>query len=168
MTMVNGTTFRAEGYGDAQWELIPRNIPLMERTYEELNLLRRWEGKLEPVTKPGAIKFPIKISANQKVTLLFDHKKLTTAFPDVVISEGKGSEVKMIYAEALFDDIKNKGHRDSINGKSIHGVYDIFVPDVAILESTRNLFVLSGHGIISSSLYQLEQKRESPFSIFSF
>ena len=129
MTMAIGTTFLAEGYGDAQWELIPRNIPLMERMYEELNLLRRWEGRLEPGVKAGAIKFPIKVAANQKVTLLFDHKKLTTAFPELVTTEGKGAEIKVIYAEALFDDIKNKGHRDSINGKSIHGVYDIFLAD---------------------------------------
>lgn len=127
--MQNGTTFRAEGYGDAQWELTPRNIPLMEHSYEELNLLRRWEGKLETGIKAGAIKFPLKIPANQKVTLLFDNRKLTSAFPEFVTTGGKGAEIKAIYAEALFDDIKNKGHRDSIAGKSIHGVYDIFLTD---------------------------------------
>jgi hypothetical protein len=55
--------------------------------------------------------------------------QLTTAYPELVVSKGAGSQIKVTYAEALFNDIKNKGNRDSVAGKSMHGVYDIFLPD---------------------------------------
>jgi len=45
------------------------------------------------------------------------------------VSRGKGSEIKVTYAEALFNSIQNKGNRDTIQGKKMNGVYDIFIPD---------------------------------------
>ncbi len=125
----NGAPFGVTGYGDEQWELIPRNIPLMERTYETLNVLRK-TGDVEILNfTPFSKRLPYTVQANQKSILLFDQQQLTTAFPELILTKGKGSQIKLTYAEALFNDIKNKGHRDSIRGKSIHGVYDIFLPD---------------------------------------
>ncbi len=114
------------GYGDATWELVPRSIPLMERTYQNNGPIRRSEGL---VTR--SLTFPITIPAQTTCSLLIDQQQLTTAFPELITSQGKGSQIKVTYAETLFDDNKKKGHRDSIQGKSIHGVYDIFLPDGA-------------------------------------
>lgn len=121
-----GAPFGVTGFGDATWDLIPRSIPLMEYRYQSAGMIRRSEG-LSLTTK----QFPITIPANTTSTILVDQQQLTTAYPELIITKGKGSQIKMIYAEALYNDIKNKGHRDSIKGKSIHGVYDIFQTDGA-------------------------------------
>ncbi len=119
-----GTPFLKSEYGDAQWELLARSIPLMERSYQSFQAVRKTssaERKILP-------NMPFSIAANQKMTVLLDQQQMTTAFPEIITEKGKGSEVKVIYAESLYDDPKNKGHRDSVNAK-IHGVYDLFYPD---------------------------------------
>lgn len=116
-----GAPFGVQGYGDATWELIPRSIPLMERTYEPIGVIRRCEGLTKEPTQ-----FPITIPANTTSAILIDHQKLTSGFPELIVSKGKASQVKLTYAEALFEDIENKGHRDSIQGRQIHGVYEVF------------------------------------------
>jgi len=119
-----GAPFGVQGYGDATWELIPRSIPLMERTYEPIGVIRRSEGLTKEPTQ-----FPITIPANTTSTILIDHQKLTSGFPELIVSKGKASQVKLTYAEALFNDIENKGHRDSVQGRQIHGVYEVFKPE---------------------------------------
>lgn len=114
------------GYGDATWELVPRSIPLMERTYQNSGPIRRTEGLLNK-----NVGFPVTIPAQTNCSILIDQQQLTTAFPELITAMGKGSQIKITYAETLFDNDKKKGHRDSINRKSIHGVYDIFQPDGA-------------------------------------
>ncbi|MGE5449068.1 MAG: amylo-alpha-1,6-glucosidase, partial [Bacteroidales bacterium] len=69
------------------------------------------------------------IPANQKITVLLDQSSLTTAYPELMVSKGKGSRVKLTYAESLFDANGNKGNRNEINGKEIKGSADIFLPD---------------------------------------
>jgi len=119
-----GAPFGVVGFGDATWELVPRSIPLMEYRWQPPGIIRRSEG-----VSLSEKKFPITIPANTTCSVLIDQQQLTTAYPELQVAKGKGSQIKVTYAEALFSDIKNKGHRDSINGKSIHGVYDIFLPD---------------------------------------
>ncbi len=121
-----GAPFGVTGFGDATWDLVPRSIPLMEYRYQAGGVIRRSES-----ISLSSRKFPITIPAGTTCSILLDQQQLTTAYPELIVSKGKGGQIKAIYAEALFDDIKNKGHRDSINGKSIHGVYDIFQPDGA-------------------------------------
>ncbi len=124
-----GAPFEVMGYGDEQWELLPRSIPLMERTYEPLTVLRKIDNVELRITGPFSAKLPYVVQPGKKTILLFDQTQLTTAFPELIISKGLGSQIKVTYAEALFNDISNKGHRDSVNGKAIHGVYDIFLPE---------------------------------------
>jgi alpha-L-rhamnosidase len=119
-----GAPFGVVGYGDATWELVPRSIPLMERTYQKSGPVRRNSGLAQPVSG-----LPITIPARTTVSILVDQQVLTSAFPELITSGGKDGQIKVTYAEALFEDTKKKGHRDSIQGKSIHGVYDIFLPD---------------------------------------
>ncbi|MFN8342056.1 MAG: alpha-L-rhamnosidase N-terminal domain-containing protein [Cyclobacteriaceae bacterium] len=113
---------------DEYWELVPRTLPPMEHRYQSLPALRRAEN-FSVAGKQVSALLPLTIPAKKKVTLLFDQQQLTTAFPEYVFSKGKGATVKATYAEALYNDIRNIGHRDSITGKSIHGVYDLILPD---------------------------------------
>ncbi len=70
--------------------------------------------------------------------LLLDRKTLTTAYPELIVSGGKGSRIVLTYSEALYDKNEHKGDRDSIdytdpNGtkhpRKALGLTDSFLPD---------------------------------------
>lgn len=117
------------GYGtDNLWTLQPRNIPQMRETVQRFRSVRREhniktsEGFLQGTT-------PLVIPANQTVSILLDQAGNSVAYPELLVSNGKGATVTMTYAEALFDKNGVKGNRDDITGKTIKGNYDIFLPD---------------------------------------
>lgn len=123
---------------DINWVLTPRRIPLMEQKEQRFASIRR-----ASTTSTGSVggssfnvpdgfllgKAKLTIPANQKVILLFDQGDLTTGYPELLTSKGKGSRIKMIYSEAMYDSKGNKGNRSEIEGKNIKGYADIFLPD---------------------------------------
>jgi len=128
-------------YGSA-WFLVPRIIPFMEEKVEYFARIVRTEGiKIKKGFLEG--KNRIIIPNNSKVKILIDQSYHTTGFPELVYSKGKGSRIKITYAEALFkDEFLNsnvsdgnlileeiKGNRNKFKGKSIFGYYDIILPD---------------------------------------
>lgn len=126
------------GYGtDNMWTLKPRNIPLMEEKMQRIEMVRRITG-LEPgapSTSMAAMSSNLKtgkdlltIAPDKKVSILLDQTFNTVAYPELILSGGKGSSVTVTYAESLFKN-RVKGHRDSIEGKEIMGNYDIFKTD---------------------------------------
>lgn len=118
------------GYGtDNLWTLSKRTIPLMEESTQRIPLIRKAEGIQLATSKFLDNNSSITIPANQKVTLLLDQTFNTTAYPQLIISKGKGALVRLSYAEALFDDKLKKGHRDSVDGKILKGNFDEFVSD---------------------------------------
>lgn len=117
------------GYGtDNQWTLVPRPIPLMEETLQRIPAVRRAEGMDVNADFLGGKK-PLTIPANKTVSILLDQTFNTTAYPELLVNGGKGTVVKMTYAEALFDKNNQKGNRDEITGKHIIGNYDVFQMD---------------------------------------
>src|SRR4051794_8483797 len=72
---------------------------------------------------------PFTVPAHSKVEVLIDNSHLTTAYPELTVSEGRGAKVRLTYAEALFDDKGVKGNRNEIAGKHIEGIFDEFIPD---------------------------------------
>ena len=69
-------------------------------------------------------------AANAKITALFDQGYLTTAYPTVTVTGGKGATVRLRYAESLFQtNPRGKGNRNEIEGKEFIGNYDEFVLD---------------------------------------
>ncbi len=126
------------GYGtDNLWTLIPRDIPLMREERMPIRSVRRTEGMTAP---PSDLGKPIEIPANRKVSLLLDQGHLTVAYPELTTGGGKGAEVRMTYAEALFAKDGSKGNRDSIEGKTIIGNYDVFLPDGGVARTFRPLW----------------------------
>jgi alpha-L-rhamnosidase len=125
---------------DINWVLTPRRIPLMEQKLQHFESVRHASTALAstgPVNS-ALVKFPEgflqgnkkwTIPANQKMTVLFDQNNLTTGYPELMVSKGKGSRIKLIYAESLFDTNGNKGNRNDIEGKTIKGYSDVFLPD---------------------------------------
>jgi hypothetical protein len=63
--------------------------------------------------------------------VLIDIGDYCCAYPDLVVSGGRGSTLQMRWAEALFVDAEGnrKGHRDEIEGRHFVGVGDTFRPD---------------------------------------
>lgn len=110
------------------WNLVPRNIPFMDnhRVYPEkirkvsgVNIAAGvWNGKTK-----------LSIPANTKASVLVDFEIFTMGYPELTVSGGKNSKIQVKYAEALYEAVHLKAHRDSVNGLSMFGVWDIFHPD---------------------------------------
>jgi alpha-L-rhamnosidase len=113
---------------DINWELTPRRIPMMELTHQLFPTVRRTSGDKVP---DGFLsgKTTWTILTGKKTTVLFDQANLTTGYPELLVSGGKGSAIKLTYSESLFDSIGSKGNRNDIEGKSIIGYSDYFLPD---------------------------------------
>lgn len=112
----------------SEWFLTPRSIPFLEERPEQFNRIARQRNASVPINflKGGA---PYTIPPNTSASILFDQSYLTTAFPELLVSGGKGSSLKLIYAESLWKTNKEKGNRNEIEGKEIRGYYDLFFPD---------------------------------------
>ncbi len=108
------------------WLLIPDQLPPMESAATGVGHIVRSTGLKGLPQFPSA---PVDIPSNSHVTLLLDRGTLTTAFPTLTLTGGKGAHVAMRYAEALVDDAGNKGNRNQIAGKHLIGVFDEILPD---------------------------------------
>ncbi len=98
----------------SRWMLVPRTIPMMEERAEKPLTMRK--GSLN--------------TFSSKTNALYDQGYLTTAYPRLTVSGGKGAVVRMRYAEALFKtNPREKGNRNEIEGKEFIGNYDEFVLD---------------------------------------
>jgi hypothetical protein len=122
----------------SRWFLIPRNIPLMEETPERLARLVRSQG-VEPAADFVAGHAPLTVSANSHATVLFDQAHLTTAYPELLVSGGRGSQVTLTYAEGLFKNHR-KGNRNETEGREIFGYHDEFIPDGGAHRMFRSLW----------------------------
>ena len=111
----------------SRWMLVPPNIPLMEEKLQRLVSVRRAEGVAVP---KGFLQghAPMTIPADTTATVLLDQTYETTAYPELVVSGGRGSVVTLTYAEALWKG-REKGNRNVIKGKKMLGLEDQFLPD---------------------------------------
>jgi alpha-L-rhamnosidase len=117
----------------SRWFLVPRGIPLMEDTPERIEKIVRSEGGDVPAEVLLGTA-PWRVPAHAKVTVLLDRSHLTTAYPEVVTSGGRGASISLIYTEALHDPhaaarTSDKGNRNDVAGKVVTGLADRFLPD---------------------------------------
>jgi hypothetical protein len=122
----------------SRWFLVPPNLPQMEETPEPLARLVRSNGVDAAGDFVGGHS-PITVPANSHATLLFDQSHLTTAYPELQVSGGQGSEITLTYAEALFKN-KEKGNRNETEGREIFGYQDKFLPDGGAHRLFRSLW----------------------------
>ncbi len=121
---------KLRGYGtDGNWMLSPRTIPLMEEKQQRFGRVRRVDGISEINNNFLLGTQPIEIPANKKVTILLDQSHLTNAYPTLLVSQGKEATITLTYSEALFDSSRKKGNRDTIDGKKIIGLSDVYEGD---------------------------------------
>ncbi len=117
------------GSNGNSWLLMPDTLPAMEYTPTSVGHVVRTSDEAGGSSQFPA--HPVEISANSHLTLLLDRETLTTAFPTLTVSGGKGSQITMRYAEALIDNEGNKGNRNEIADKHLVGVFDEILPDGA-------------------------------------
>ena len=100
-----------------RWMLVPRSIPPMELTPQPITVLRSGSAAHQ-------------IPPHTKAVLLYDQTFLTTGYPQLTVSGGKGAQVDLGYAEALWlPGFRDKGNRNEIEGKQFTGARDIFIAD---------------------------------------
>jgi hypothetical protein len=136
----------AETTGDNPWGLVPDRLPAMEFSatpagqsvrvdlsgpetvpVEPGQMAVRVQTKLSDLRAfPSA---PVTVPADRHVHLLLDRKTLTTAYPRLIVSGGKGSHIVLTYAEALYDKDRHKGDRDEVDDRTAIGLADNFLPD---------------------------------------
>ncbi len=111
--------------GDNPWGLVPDLLPHMAYSDTEAGAVVRTNL---PELR-GFPNNPITIPAHTELHLLLDRKTLTTAYPALTVSGGKGTRVWITYSEALYDKNKQKGDRDEVGDRSAVGLRDSFLPD---------------------------------------
>lgn len=117
------------GFGtDNRWTMAPRNIPVFKEELLRFYSIRRAAGI---ITNSGFVggNAPLKLPAHQNSNILLDMGTNTAAYPELILSAGRGSRIKVTYAESLFDNKGNKGNRNEIDNKLIKGNYDVFITD---------------------------------------
>lgn len=114
--------------GSPPWNLVARNIPFMASYREKPKSIRQMEGLAMP-KEPLAQKGGIEIPTHSKVKILYDFGTMTMGYPELAISGGQGGKIQIKYAEALYETVNLKAHRDSVEGKKMFGVWDVFRPD---------------------------------------
>ena len=138
----------ADTTGDNPWGLIPDELLHMEYAPTEAGKVVRTDfSPTHPTSilmgeesafitvqagKSDYDSFPnqaVKIAPNQHLHLLLDRKTLTTAYPQLTVSGGKGAQIRLTYAEALFDKDHHKGDRDEVADRKAIGLADSFLPD---------------------------------------
>jgi hypothetical protein len=124
--LIGRAASRGVNAGETAWQLTHDGLPLMERREEAAGKVVRVTGLGSADRSPGG---PVTIPAHQQAAILIDRGHLTTAYPELAFSRGRGAEIKLTYAEALYDAEGRKGNRNDIQGKHIEGVYDLIYPD---------------------------------------
>ena len=126
-------------FGDGDdWQLQPRDIPPLEETPQRFATVRRSEGVTvadDFVRGDAGVTIPPHTTA----TLLLDQGRTTNAYLDLTTSGGTGATITLTTAEALVDAQGEKGHRDSVRGRTIHGLQDLFRPDGADRRTMQTL-----------------------------
>jgi alpha-L-rhamnosidase len=128
---------------DNRWTMVPRSIPLITEKLQRFGSIRRstvqlgksdiLHGKIS--SSPQDANKSLTIAPGKKISILLDQGFNTVAYPEILLSQGKGATVKLTYAETLFEN-GVKGNRDVVEGKTIIGNYDIFEMD----GSSKRLF----------------------------
>ena len=107
------------------WLLYERPIKNRIETREEFPVFYNFDGLKELQTLKN-----LTIPAHQKMSILIDNKVMSLGFPEMILTGGKNSHIKVSYAETLFhSDRLGKDDRNKIEGNQLIGYADIFMPD---------------------------------------
>ena len=123
-----------------KWQLTPSPVPLLAETPQRFARVARSQGVTPSDAFPGA-SGTLTLAAHSQATILLDQGVLTTGYPVLVTSGGRGSLIRATYSEALYGDKRSKGDRRKIEGKQAVGVSDEWLPDGGPKRVFRPLWV---------------------------
>src|SRR5579859_4293608 len=123
---IGKATSRGQSFPSTNWELVPDALPPMAMELAPVGNVVRAAGIEIPSQFPD---HAFVVPAHASASILIDTSHLTTAYPELTVSGGAGSDIRVTYAEALYDDKGAKGNRNEIAGKHIVGLRDEFLPD---------------------------------------
>ena len=127
-------------YGEVVgWQLEPRSIPPMDETVQRLPAVRRASG-VTPDERFLRGEGDLVIPARTRASILLDQRHTTNAYPVLETSGGAGGAVTLTYSEAMYDSAGRRGHRDSVSGRTIRGVRDVFLPDGGARRRFQSLY----------------------------
>jgi hypothetical protein len=115
----------ADTTGDNPWALVPDALPHMEYAPTDAGHVVRTDL---PALK-GFPDAPETVPAGSHVHVMLDRGALTTAYPLLTVSGGKGAHIRLTYSEALYDKNGHKGDRDAVDDRVALGLSDTFLPD---------------------------------------
>jgi hypothetical protein len=107
------------------WTLVEDKLPQMLFSNAEA-------GHVVRSDLPGATNFPkssTTVPAHSEVHILLDRGTMISAYPALALSGGKGAQVTLRYAEALYDADKKKGDRNEVGNRQVLGLADRYLAD---------------------------------------
>jgi alpha-L-rhamnosidase len=107
------------------WQLYPDPLPQME--YKELA-----EPRIARTTIPALRKFPqsaVVIPPNNETSVLMDQGEVVSAYPQLIVSGGKGARIELVYSESLYDKNQKRNQRDAVGDLAALGLTDVVLPD---------------------------------------
>lgn len=104
------------------WHLTPD--PLPAQTYRPVDAGRVVRSDLK-----GAKTLPISIPPNRRTRILIDRGTMIAAYPRFTFSGGRDAEIRVTYAEALYDRNLRKGDRNEVKDREPLGLTDTFIAD---------------------------------------
>ena len=109
--------------------LVPRRTAILKEQKIQFGEVRKMTG-IEMndlfIRETGKLIIP----AGKKVSILIDQKHESMGYPEMIVSGGKNSLIRSMYAENMIvDNMSPKGNRNDIEGKRMVGLKDIFIPD---------------------------------------
>ncbi len=120
----------ADATGDNNWGLVPDPLPHME--YAPTSAGEVVRIGTAPAKQADSSTFPEKpltLPPGTRLHILLDRKTLTTAYPILTVSGGKGAKIWLTYSEALYDKQMHKGDRNEVGDRQAHGLKDNVLPD---------------------------------------
>ncbi|MBN1435784.1 MAG: family 78 glycoside hydrolase catalytic domain [Sedimentisphaerales bacterium] len=129
------------------WRMRPRSIPALEADINQIGKIRSCNQQLQTNQWPTEIKNlntllsrepqningkSVTLKPNSHYRLIVDLGCLTNGYPQMTVSNGKDSLIRLTYQEALQSDPKDilsKTNRHTVKDKYILGLSDIFRPD---------------------------------------
>ncbi len=109
------------------WLLVPSPLPPMEfRSISAGKVIRSMGTKITGAFPESGV---AEVAPHTQAKILLDLGEMTNAYPQLTMSGGAGTRLRLTYAEALYDSKMEKGNRNQTDGKEILGMYDEVVAE---------------------------------------
>ena len=116
----------ADTTGDNSWGLIPDALPHMEFSPTSAGETVRTEQST--ISKPFPPP-PVTVPAGSHVHILLDRKTLTTAYPQLTVSGGKGATSASLTPKPSTTRTSTKATATHVDDRTALGLSDSFLPD---------------------------------------